>query len=103
MVWQFVDVFKRVNNPIHDDDFADRLSHKYSVGLLVLFTLLVGSSQFVGQPINCWTPAQFTGQMVAYANSICWISSKYFVPTDDHLPNPKDERTAQINYYQWVC
>jgi hypothetical protein len=104
MVWQFVDVFKRVAGSarIHDDDFADRLSHRYSVALLILFTILVGSSQFVGAPINCWTPAQFTGPMVSYANSICWIASKYFVPMDDNLPNPLQEREVRINYYQWV-
>lgn len=104
MVWQFVDVFKRVGASAreHDDDFADRLSHRYTVALLILFTILVGSSQFVGSPINCWTPAQFTGPMVSYANSICWIASKYYVPMDDTLPNPTQERETRINYYQWV-
>jgi len=104
MVWQFVDVFKRVisSSKIQDDDFADRLSHRYTVSLLILFTILVGSSQFVGSPIACWTPAQFTGPMVTYTNYICWIANTYYVPTDEHLPNPNDAREHRINYYQWV-
>lgn len=104
MVWQFVDVFKRVftSNRIQDDDFSDRLSHRYTVAVLILFTILVGSSQFVGSPIACWAPAQFTGSMVQYANYICWIASTYFVPPDDNLPNPNQERKYRINYYQWV-
>ena len=104
MVWQFVDVFKRVisSNKVKDDDFADRLNHRYTVALLILFTILVGSSQFVGSPIACWTPAQFTGPMVQYTNYICWIANTYYVPTDDHLPNPGEVREHQINYYQWV-
>ena len=104
MVWQFVDALKRViqSNKIQDDDFADRLSHRYSVGILILFCILVGSSQFVGNPIACWTPAQFTGAMVQYTNYICWIASTYYVPTDDTLPNPNEPRKSMINYYQWV-
>jgi hypothetical protein len=104
MVWQFVDVFKRVlsSNRIQDDDFADRLSHRWTVGLLILFCILVGSSQFVGSPIACWTPAQFTGAMVQYTNYICWISNTYYVPTSDFLPTPNAIRQHKINYYQWV-
>lgn len=104
MVWQFVDVFKRVisSNKIQDDDFADRLSRRYTVSLLILFCILVGSSQFVGSPIACWTPAQFTGAMVTYTNYICWIANTYYVPTDDYLPNPSEPRQHRINYYQWV-
>jgi len=102
MVWQFVDVFKRVKDRINDDDFADRLSHRYTVGLLILFMILNGSSSYVGSNMNCWTPAQFTGPMNAYANSICWIAPKYFVPMDENLPTPLQERETRINYYQWV-
>ena len=104
MVWQFIDVFKKVTgaNKVKDDDFADRLSHRYTVSLLILFCILVGSSQFVGSPIACWTPAQFTGAMNQYANYICWISNTYFVPTEDFLPNPNEPRQYRIAYYQWV-
>jgi hypothetical protein len=104
MVWQFVDVFKRVigSSKIRDDDFSDRLNHTWTVSILILFTILVGSSQFVGSPIACWAPAQFTGSMVQYANYICWIASTYYVPTEDFLPNPNEPRQFRINYYQWV-
>jgi hypothetical protein len=105
MVWQFVDAIKKAltaNNKIQDDDFSDRLSHRYSVGLLVMFTILIGSSQYVGSPIACWAPAQFTGAMVQYTNYICWIANTYYVPTDDTLPTPGQPRANMINYYQWV-
>ncbi|CAF0781405.1 unnamed protein product [Brachionus calyciflorus] len=104
MVWQFIDVFKKVSSSsrIQDDDFADRLSRRYTVALLILFCILVGSSQFVGSPIACWAPAQFTGAMTQYANYICWIANTYYVPSDDTLPNPTEPRQHRINYYQWV-
>jgi innexin len=103
-MWQFIDVFKRVisSNRIQDDDFADRLSHRHTVAVLILFTILVSSSQLVGNPISCWCPAHFTGAMVQYTNYICWITDKYYVPTDDTLPNPDEVRKSQIAYYQWV-
>lgn len=102
MVWQFIDVFKKVSLSarIQDDDFSDRLNHRWTVALLLLFSILVGSSQFVGSPIACWVPAHFTGAMTTYANYICWISDKYYVPTSDYLTN-KTHQTV-INYYQWV-
>jgi hypothetical protein len=104
MVWQFIDVFKRVtgSNRIKDDDFSDRLNHRWTVALLLLFCILVGSSQFVGSPIGCWAPAHFSGSMVTYTNYMCWISNTYYVPTDDFLPVPGVPRVGQINYYQWV-
>jgi len=104
MVWQFIDVFKKVASSarVQDDDFSDRLNHRWTVAFLLLFCILVGSSQFVGSPIACWVPAQFTGSMTTYANYICWIANTYYVPTDDYLPKPNEERVHRINYYQWV-
>lgn len=103
MVWQFIDVFKKVasSNRVQDDDFSDRLNHRWTVAFLLLFCILVGSSQFVGSPIACWAPAQFTGSMTTYANYICWIANTYYVPMDDSLPKPAEAR-MKINYYQWV-
>jgi hypothetical protein len=103
MVWQFIEVFKKIatGQKIQDDDFADRLSHRYTVIFLLVFCILVGSSQFVGSPIACWAPAHFTGAMVTYTNYICWIANTYFVPTDNILPTPTGPR-QMINYYQWI-
>jgi len=104
MVWQFIEVFKKVTqaSKVKDDDFSDRLNHRWTVAFLLLFCILVGSSQFVGSPIACWVPAQFTGAMTTYANNICWIANTYYVPTKELLPNPNQPREHRISYYQWV-
>lgn len=104
MVWELISVFQKVSSDalIQDDDFSDRLNHRWTVSFLVMFCILVSSSQFVGDPIACWTPAQFTGAMIDYAHKLCWISSKYYVPTNSSLPNPNEKRAYRINYYQWV-
>lgn len=38
----------------NDDLFVDRLNHKYTVAILVMFAIVVTASQYGGSPINCW-------------------------------------------------
>ncbi|XP_050418116.1 innexin unc-9 [Patella vulgata] len=86
-----------------DDDWIDRLNHIWTVVLLAIFTVVVSSAQYVGDPIHCWCPAQFTGAYVAYAKQICWISNTYYMPMDDTIPVDITERqNREITYYQWV-
>lgn len=87
----------------NDDDFVDRLSRRYTTFFLVLFAILVSTKQYVGEPINCWVPAQFTENHEEYANKICWVSNTYFLPFTKKVPitdEPKESK--KIGYYQWV-
>ena len=84
-----------------DDDFVDRLNRQYTPAMFVLFTMLVSIKQYVGEPINCWCPAQFTPSHMDYANTVCWVSDTYYVPFDTVLPQPEEPRTM-ISYYQWI-
>jgi len=54
--------------PYYDDDMADRLSHRQTTALLAAFAFMVVTMQFVGEPINCWTPAHFKKPQEAYAD-----------------------------------
>ncbi|CAF0966832.1 unnamed protein product [Brachionus calyciflorus] len=104
MIGGFLESFAKLRQfRLHyDDDFIDRLSRRYSVLLLVIFTALVSTKQYVGDPISCWVPAQFTGSHVEYTNYICWISNTYYLPWKDKIPGPNDLKKAHLNYYQWV-
>lgn len=87
----------------YDDDFYDRISRRYSVVLLIIFTVLVSTKQYVGEPIACFCPAHFTGTHVEYTNNICWISNTYFVSFDRLLPKYPDPKTEHfIYFYQYV-
>ena len=40
---------------LRDDDFLiDRLHHRYTVAILVVFCVVVTAHQYAGEPINCW-------------------------------------------------
>ncbi|KAK2191732.1 hypothetical protein NP493_47g06073 [Ridgeia piscesae] len=83
------------------DDPVDRLNRRYSVTVILFFTMIVSTAQYVGDPIRCWCPAQFTDSHKGYTNTICWVSNTYYVPFEDQIPLQKDPET-EINYYQWV-
>jgi hypothetical protein len=66
MVAGFLDAIAKVRQfKFHnDDDLYDRLSRRFSVVLLMLFTVVVSTKQYVGDPIACFAPAQFTGKYI---------------------------------------
>lgn len=88
---------------IYDDDFIDRLNHYYTVILLIVFTVIVSTNQYVGDPIECWCPADFTENRVDYTNFVCWVSNTYYIPMQNQIPvNVDNRRQKELTYYQWV-
>lgn len=77
--------FKKLTSS-RSDDWIDRMSHIYTVVMLVMFAVLISTGQFVGDPIHCWVPAQFTGSYESYTKNYCWIKNTYFVPMLDTIP-----------------
>ncbi|CAH1784827.1 unnamed protein product [Owenia fusiformis] len=85
-----------------DQDAVDRFNYRYTVVILSIFTLIVTTSHYVGDPITCWTPAHFTGQMVHYTDDWCWIKGTYYHPMKEHIPRVGEPREFDVNYYQWI-
>ncbi|OAF70141.1 hypothetical protein A3Q56_02040 [Intoshia linei] len=89
--------------PRYDDDVVDRLHRNFTVCLLVVFAVVVSSKQYVGDPINCWVPAHFTGNHEDYTNTYCWVKNTYYLPFDENIPKDYEhELRRMIPYYQWV-
>ncbi|XP_071103677.1 innexin unc-9-like isoform X2 [Haliotis cracherodii] len=89
--------------PYSDDDIMDRLYHRWTVFLLSLLAVVVLFASYVGDPIHCWCPAEFTDSHCNYTETLCWIDNTYFVAENDYAPIDISARErSEIKYYQWV-
>ncbi|XP_045193323.2 innexin unc-9-like [Mercenaria mercenaria] len=59
------------------EDFADRLNHFWTFGLLLILACIISWKQGYNSPISCWVPAQFTDSFTSYTHQHCWNS--YFI------------------------
>ena len=64
----------------NDDDLVDRLHHRFTVTFLVIFTVWISTTQYVGTAIHCWCPAYFTSSHIDFTNNICWVKNTYRLP-----------------------
>jgi hypothetical protein len=85
----------------NDDDLCDRLNHRYTVIFLFIFTVLVSTTQYVGNPIHCWCPAYFTSNHEEFTDKVCWVSNNYYLP-EDSVAGQSGVLKQHIGYYQWV-
>ncbi len=46
----------------NDDEFVDRLTRRHTTSILLIFSVVVTTQQYVGDAIHCWCPATFTGK-----------------------------------------
>jgi Innexin len=60
----------------NDDDIVDRLHHRYTVLFLIIFTVVVSTTQYVGTPIHCWSPAYFSQSHERYTDRVCIAGSR---------------------------
>jgi len=86
-----------------DDDFADRLSNRYTVMIIIVFSVVVSGAMYVGSAITCWMPQHFHRSHTKFANSYCWVKNTYYLPYEEQIPHPEDHEARQvIPYYQWI-
>lgn len=45
-----------------DDDGYNRLNHRHTVFMLLVFSAILASRLFISDLIICWTPGEFTGK-----------------------------------------
>jgi len=85
------------------DNFTFRLFYKWSVTLFIVCSVLVCTSQFFGDPVQCETAEDSVDDDVL--NSFCWMYTSFDTPPAFTSPctRKKYDGTFLYNtYYQWV-
>ncbi|GMR53907.1 hypothetical protein PMAYCL1PPCAC_24102 [Pristionchus mayeri] len=96
------DPFKLIK-PRFDDSGVDRLNYYYTPVVIIIMALTLTAKQYVGEPLQCWVPAQFSRAWEQYAENYCFVFNTYFVGEEEEIPRTEASRTAaQLIYYQWV-
>lgn len=90
--------------PQYDDDSVDRLNYLYTNLIIVAFAITVGAKQYVGEPLQCWVPAQFRGGWEAYVENYCFVENTYWLPMNENIPAAEtgEREDRELKYYQWV-
>ncbi|OWF49226.1 innexin unc-9-like [Mizuhopecten yessoensis] len=88
-----------------DDNYIDRISRYYTIIFLLFFNTYVVTEEYVGEPIYCWCPPEFTDNEVWYTENVCWVSNTYYIPFSKTIPpnyQVRKDESIDITYYQWV-
>uniref|UniRef100_A0A8D8X0C2 Innexin n=2 Tax=Cacopsylla melanoneura TaxID=428564 RepID=A0A8D8X0C2_9HEMI len=113
-----LDVFRGLKNlikvsHIHIDSPIFRLHYSITVMILIAFSLIVTTRQYVGNPIDCVHTKDIPEDVL---NTYCWIHSTYTIraafkkkvgvavpyPGVDNSRGRLEDRKT-YGYYQWVC
>jgi hypothetical protein len=98
----------------HDDDAVDRVIYATTVYILGFFAILIMAKQYVGEPLQCWVPAEYTGAWEKYIENYCFVENtvsalwfnpitpfQYFV--NKTIPaEHKERKEHELRYYQWI-
>lgn len=120
-VGNMLDIFRGLKNLIKishvkTDSPVFRLHYSITVMVLMSFSLIVTTRQYVGNPIDCVHTKDLPEDVL---NTYCWIHSTYTLKSlfrkklgvevpypgignsgnSEHLPNDR----KVYRYYQWVC
>ncbi|KAH9281084.1 Innexin unc-9 [Echinococcus granulosus] len=85
-------------------DFIDQLNYQFTGGLILIFIIIISLRQYVGKPIQCWVPPEFTRAWEEYTENYCWVSNTYFLLPHEDIPAEEleYEKIKFIGYYQWM-
>lgn len=92
---------------------VDRLNYYYSAVIIIVLAITLTAKQYVGQPIQCWVPSEFSKAWEQYAENywyafveimrwdwrsrpvLCFsfVHNTYWVRPGEDIPSGVDERS----------
>ncbi|CAI2357936.1 unnamed protein product [Caenorhabditis sp. 36 PRJEB53466] len=109
MIGVLLPYVRKFQRSAESNDIVDRVSYQYTSTLLGFSAIMMAASQYVGRPIQCWVPAQFTRTWEKYAETYCFIKGTYFLPeaflSEEELsvaPHETVTASPRVGYYQWI-
>ncbi|GMR54139.1 hypothetical protein PMAYCL1PPCAC_24334 [Pristionchus mayeri] len=84
-----------------DVDSIDRTRYLHMPRALAAISVFLFTRSYVGEPVQCWLPKQFTDFWEQYVETYCLIEGSYYVNINStNLPHAEEKR--KIIYYQWI-
>lgn len=103
MIGALAPYLTKIRRSYQSNDIVDRLNYQYTAMMLSFAAITMAATQYVGKPIQCWVPPEFTGAWEKYAETYCFVKGTYFLPMDDEIDQSYAARdNIFIGYYQWV-
>ena len=86
-----------------NDYFIDRLSHRHTTQILIVFIVISTFKRFYQAPITCWVPAELK-RYEKFMNRYCWMQGAYYAEQSYDLNTLSIEARDEtlLRYYQWV-
>jgi hypothetical protein len=90
-------------NVFNNDFFIDRLCHRHTNSLILIFTCLATYKRLASHPISCWIPAELH-RYEKFMNLYCWLKGTYYVKDNYRLENITfaERNETLLRYYQWI-
>ncbi|GMT01067.1 hypothetical protein PENTCL1PPCAC_23241 [Pristionchus entomophagus] len=85
-----------------DVDTIDRVRYLHMPRALSAISVFLFTRSYVGEPVQCWLPKQFTSFWEQYVETYCLIEGSYYVNVNaTNMPQAAEEK-RKIIYYQWI-
>ena len=96
------DILAFLLSPHHDEDWVDMLNNKISAFVFTVTGLSIFSSEYLKEPLKCWSAAQWHGSWDSYAAEICFIDGGLVIPVNEKIPPSVEEIQShkKMNFYQ---
>ncbi|KAK7112758.1 innexin unc-7-like isoform X2 [Littorina saxatilis] len=90
----------------YGQDAASMLTANFTFLCLLVVAGFLSAIQLVGEPIECWCPAETSDAMCNYTKSFCWVSKQYVIDYDDPIPMDSqmryDSSKRELAFYPLV-